>query len=48
MYGVVGELIMSDDEDHKGKLRLEDIFEGYKKDEAFLKETYDLLQVVTA
>ncbi|HIP48412.1 MAG TPA: hypothetical protein EYG92_05545, partial [Lutibacter sp.] len=32
-----------DDEDHNGKLRLENIFEGYKKDKTTLKETYDSL-----
>jgi len=32
-----------DDKDHNGKLRLENIFEGYKKDKTTLKETYDSL-----
>ncbi len=32
-----------DGEDHNGKLRLENIFEDYKKDNASLKETYDSL-----
>lgn len=32
-----------DDEDNKGKLRLENIFEDYKKDKTTLKETYDSL-----
>jgi superfamily I DNA/RNA helicase len=32
-----------DDEDHDGKLRLENIFNSYKKDSSSLKETYDSL-----
>ena len=32
-----------DDEDHDGKLRLENIFEGYKKESSSLKETYNSL-----
>ncbi len=32
-----------DDENHNGKLRLEDIFEDYKKDSSSLKETYNSL-----
>lgn len=33
----------NDDEDHKGKLRLENIFDEYKKENSALKETYDSL-----
>ncbi len=32
-----------DDEDHNGKLRLENIFNDYKKENSALKETYDSL-----
>jgi len=32
-----------DEQDHNGKLRLEDIFEEYKKDSSSLKETYNSL-----
>lgn len=33
----------NDDDEHNGKLRLEDIFEGYKKEQTSKKETYDTL-----
>jgi len=32
-----------DEQNHNGKLRLENMFDEYKKDKASLKETYDLL-----
>jgi len=33
----------NDDDEHNGKLRLEDLFEGYKKEQTSKKETYDTL-----